>query len=377
MDYTQQSPVILSLCSGMRGIERGLECAFNQLQWQQPTIAAYVEIETFICYNLVKQMEQGVLAPAPVWTDLKTFPSANFHRKLHGIIGGYPCQPFSFTGKRGGTNDPRHLWPYIQGIIKSTEPVFCFFENVPGHINLGYDQVYRSLCDMGYHVEAGLYSAEEVGAPQIRQRLYILAIKSEYTRSNSIQRWKIERGLRHEFETTSGGSNQLSNPNSIQRGNQFGSIQNKASQKQGTEDKRQWVRHGFGNSGEKLPNPDGERLEEPIDGTDRKTQYAIIERDSDEKLEYPLSAGQQGIGNNRKPLKPKHIRFIHTGTNRWPARPGEHQHDWESPRTESRLGFRVNGYNFREDLLRMAGNAVVSQTAEVAFLDLLLNKHFK
>lgn len=45
--------------------------------------------------------------------------------------------------------------------------------------------------------------------------------------------------------------------------------------------------------------------------------------------------------------------------------------DWEPPRVESRLGFMLNGYNFREDFLRMAGNGVVEDTAEVAFIDLL------
>lgn len=42
-----------------------------------------------------------------------------------------------------------------------------------------------------------------------------------------------------------------------------------------------------------------------------------------------------------------------------------------APRVESSMGFTVNGYNYREDLLRMAGNAVVEQTAELAFIELL------
>jgi hypothetical protein len=60
------------------------------------------------------------------------------------------------------------------------------------------------------------------------------------------------------------------------------------------------------------------------------------------------------------------------GGNRWPARPGEPQYEWEAPRLESSLGYAVNGYNYREDLLRMAGNAVVRQQSEKAFRTLLL-----
>ena len=51
--------------------------------------------------------------------------------------------------------------------------------------------------------------------------------------------------------------------------------------------------------------------------------------------------------------------------------PGEEQFDWEPPRLESRVGYVLNGYNFREDLLRMAGNAVVEQQAEFAFRTLI------
>jgi site-specific DNA-cytosine methylase len=175
VDNTEQSPVILSICPGILGLERGLERAIGPF-----CVAAYVEIEAFIIANLVYAREQGVLAPAPVWTDVKTFDGNIVRGKIDGIIGGYPCQPFSNAGKQLGTEDPRHLWPYIQRIIAAARPVWCFFENVEGHLSLGYDQVYRSLRDMGYQVEAGMYSAEEVGAPHQRNRLFILAIREEW-----------------------------------------------------------------------------------------------------------------------------------------------------------------------------------------------------
>lgn len=112
VDNTLESPAVLSLCTGMRGLERGIERAIGPVR-----TVAYVEIEAFIIENLVQQMEQGVLAPAPVWSNLKTFPSEQFHGKIHGITGGYPCQPFSVAGQQKGTEDPRHLWPYIFDIV--------------------------------------------------------------------------------------------------------------------------------------------------------------------------------------------------------------------------------------------------------------------
>jgi hypothetical protein len=62
---------------------------------------------------------------------------------------------------------------------------------------------------------------------------------------------------------------------------------------------------------------------------------------------------------------------------RWPAAPGQPQELWEENRTvKPGLGCTIDGYNFTKDILRMLGNGVVEQTAELAFID-LLNKHLK
>jgi DNA (cytosine-5)-methyltransferase 1 len=101
------SPVThVSLCAGYGGIDLGLHRAIPNLR----TIAVS-EIEAFACANLVAKMEAGLLDPAPIWTDLKTFPWAEFRDRVDILSGGYPCQPFSAAGKRLGAEDPRHLWP--------------------------------------------------------------------------------------------------------------------------------------------------------------------------------------------------------------------------------------------------------------------------
>lgn len=162
---------ILSIGPGMRGIESGLERAGIETN-----VVAYVEIETFIIWNIIEQMESGVLAPAPIFADLKKFEPRPFRNKIHGITAGYPCQPFSVAGNQEGPADPRHLYPYIEHCIDAIRPIWCYFENVSNHLNIGFDQVYRSLHNLGYSVEAGLYTAEQIGAPHERERLFILAI---------------------------------------------------------------------------------------------------------------------------------------------------------------------------------------------------------
>lgn len=181
MDTPEQT--IISIATGIQGLEHGLTDIGINLK-----IAAFVEVEAFIIANLVAAMEKGEMDTAPIWADVKTFPSKYFHRKIHGITAGYPCQPFSNAGSRRGVTDPRHIFPDILRLIKSVEPIWCFFENVEGHLSMGYDEVYKSLRSIGYKVEAGLFSAEEIGAPHGRKRLFILAIKMEYAQITQVKR---------------------------------------------------------------------------------------------------------------------------------------------------------------------------------------------
>jgi DNA (cytosine-5)-methyltransferase 1 len=170
VDTTQQLPTVISFCSGYGGIERGLDLAGVEHR-----VLAYVEIEAFAIANLVAKMESGALVPAPIFTDLKTFPAHLFRGCVDIITGGYPCQPFSAAGKRLGTEDPRHLWPYILDHIKAIRPVRCLFENVEGHISLGLREVIGDLEGAGYNATWGIFSAAEVGAPHQRKRVYIMA----------------------------------------------------------------------------------------------------------------------------------------------------------------------------------------------------------
>ena len=170
MDIAKQLPTVISFCSGYGGIERGLDLAGVEHR-----VIAYVEIEAFAIANLVAKMESGALVPAPIFTDIKTFPAHLFRDCVDIITGGYPCQPFSAAGKRRGEDDPRHLWPYIREHIRAIRPVQCFFENVEGHITLGLSSVISDLEEGGYRATWGIFSASESGAPHRRKRVFIVA----------------------------------------------------------------------------------------------------------------------------------------------------------------------------------------------------------
>ncbi|MHA1540045.1 MAG: DNA cytosine methyltransferase [Alphaproteobacteria bacterium] len=161
---------ILSLCSGVGGLELGLKLAEPNAR-----TVAYVEIEAFACEILATRMQEQALDEAPIWTNIKTFNGKPWRGKVDCISGGYPCQPFSVAGKKLGDKDPRHLWPHVKRIVEEINPPVCFFENVGGHLRLGFEQVHDDLSAMGYTVKTGLFTAEEVGAPHKRERLFILA----------------------------------------------------------------------------------------------------------------------------------------------------------------------------------------------------------
>jgi DNA (cytosine-5)-methyltransferase 1 len=169
MDSTEATTHI-GLCAGYGGIELGIKRVIPNLR-----TVALCEIEAFAIANLVAKMEAGLMDPAPIWPDLKTFPWASFRDRVGLLTGGYPCQPFSAAGKRLGANDPRHLWPFIADGIRAMRPAACFFENVEGHISLGLRAVLSELESIGYRCAWGIFSAAEVGAPHQRKRVFILA----------------------------------------------------------------------------------------------------------------------------------------------------------------------------------------------------------
>ena len=168
----------LSLCSGYEGIGSGLSRVLPTLR-----NIAYVEREGFPAANLVAKMEAGALAPAPVHTDVKTFPFAEFRGCVDILSGGFPCQPFSSAGKRKGVEDPRHLFPYIAEGIRECQPSIVFLENVEGILSCRtgdgepvLQYVLRTLEGMGYRATAGVFSAAEVGASHQRKRVFILGV---------------------------------------------------------------------------------------------------------------------------------------------------------------------------------------------------------
>ncbi len=106
--------------------------------------------------------------------DLKTI---NWHEvePIDILTAGYPCQPFSHAGYRKGTDDERHIFPYILEAISILRPRYAIMENVRGHLTLGFKEVLKGLASIGYDAKWRVVRASDVGAPHQRARLFIVA----------------------------------------------------------------------------------------------------------------------------------------------------------------------------------------------------------
>lgn len=159
----------VSLCAGVGGLDLGLHLALPGYR-----TVCFVERYSFAAAALVARMADASMAPAPVWDDLRSFDGRAWRGKVHIVTAGYPCQPFTLSGLRRGEDDPRHLWPEVARIAGEIAPEWVFFENVPGHLSLGFQDVARDLQAMGYRVAACVVSASEVGGTHTRERMFIL-----------------------------------------------------------------------------------------------------------------------------------------------------------------------------------------------------------
>ena len=164
---------VLSLFSGIGGIDVAVKLVLPGAK----TIA-YVERDKNCQVLLKARMNDGSLDTAPIIDDVRDASVASIP-DIDIIIGGFPCQPFSFAGLRK-ENDERNLWPEFNRTIRSVRPRYVFLENVPGILTSREHEGYiftilKDLNQGGYDAEWGTIKASDVGASHKRERWFCLA----------------------------------------------------------------------------------------------------------------------------------------------------------------------------------------------------------
>ena len=153
----------LDLFSGIGGISLGLERAGID-------VIAHCEADDY-CRRVLANRWPAV----PVFTDVRSIPRIG---GVELVAGGVPCQPASTAGKRRGRADDRWLWPAFLEVVQVESPRWVLAENPLGLVSLkpdGLDWVCRSLRDLGFDPWPVVISANDVGAPHLRKRVWIVA----------------------------------------------------------------------------------------------------------------------------------------------------------------------------------------------------------
>ena len=166
----------------------------------------YNEIDGFCCDWLSNLMDAGAITPGTIddrsiedvtpadlagmdrvhlFAGIGVWEYAFIHSGLadySGIwTGSCPCQPFSASGKGGGFDDERHLWPAFFHLIEECRPAAVLGEQVASKDGLTWlDLVSDDMEGSGYAIAAFDLCAAGFGAPHIRQRLYWSAFAVEH-----------------------------------------------------------------------------------------------------------------------------------------------------------------------------------------------------
>ena len=148
------------------------------------------------------------------YEDITKTDFTEWRGRIDVLTGGFPCQPFSVAGKRKGAEDNRYLWTEMLRAIRQIQPTWVVGENVAGLLSMVQpgktikvgctddlfeeNYIYRTeqqftidaICEdlehAGYSVQPIVIPACAVGAPHRRDRVWIVAHRTN-ARSESVQ----------------------------------------------------------------------------------------------------------------------------------------------------------------------------------------------
>lgn len=169
------------------------------LGWR--TVCA-VELDTYASSVLVARQNDGILPPFPIWSDILSFDGHPWRGAVDIVSGGFPCQDISSAGRGEGLSGARSgLWFEMLRVIKEVRPSFVFIENSPMLARRGLGTVLEGLAQAGYDAAWTVLGADDVEAPHIRKRMWILAQAQDCRRNQFLPHADNERPGRRERES--------------------------------------------------------------------------------------------------------------------------------------------------------------------------------
>jgi DNA (cytosine-5)-methyltransferase 1 len=271
------------------------------------------------------------------------------------LCGGFPCQDISNAGKRKGIGGERSgLWSEYARAIGELRPRYVVVENVAALLVRGLERVLGDLAALGYDAEWTVLSAADVGAPHLRERLWITAYPNgvEYegsasaigrTRAADLLADTQNVGARRRLQLPQGGESARDVADANEVGRRGGAWPQRESRRGESANRRQSVAHP---AGERRGEARGLRCDEPTERASRGCEDVADSERRPGEAQYEVRV-----------LGEPHLEGA---TERHPD--GGVSGDWQWA-VEPDVGRVADGVPARVDRLRGLGNAIVPQCA--------------
>ena len=165
----------IELFAGGGGLALGLEQAGIET-------LIHVDNDKYCCDTLSKNRPDWNV----VCSDVSKIDFKPFKGIVSIVTGGFPCQAFSYAGKKLGFEDTRGTLFYeFARCVKETEPLIFVAENVRGLISHDDGRTLKTIINifesLGYNIQTKLLNAVNYNVPQKRERIVIVGTRKNTT----------------------------------------------------------------------------------------------------------------------------------------------------------------------------------------------------
>jgi DNA (cytosine-5)-methyltransferase 1 len=199
-----------SLFAGIGGFDLGFERAGMQCKFQ-------VEIDDYANRVLAKHWPNVHRE-----RDIRLCGGHNLS-PVDIICGGFPCQDISYAGRGAGLDGERSgLFFEAVRLVCELRPRVVVLENVAALLTRGLDRVLGTLAEIGYDAEWHCIPAASVGAPHIRDRVFVIAYARDLRRDTGRSGQSLSRHrLDGENRDVANADKSITSEKRLQRGGQF------------------------------------------------------------------------------------------------------------------------------------------------------------
>lgn len=165
---------VLELFAGAGGLAAGMEKAGLKC-------IALNEIDKWACKTLRKNRPQWNVLEG----DVKDHNFSEYSNKVDVVTGGFPCQAFSYAGKKLGLNDARGTLFYeFARVVQEVNPPICIGENVRGLLSHENGKTLKGMMsildEIGYNViPVQVLKAINYKVPQKRERIILVGVRKD------------------------------------------------------------------------------------------------------------------------------------------------------------------------------------------------------